>query len=115
MEIQVNGADRLIQDIKAKIADRQILANDLVELTTYAMQLAQMYHLPGPQKKQLVVQAIQYFVEESGLLEETSLAAAKLFIQTTLPILIDTMVDAARGNIDLGKRIASSSKWCCGE
>lgn len=91
------------------IRTRKISAADLVIVATSTMSIVQRYpRLSGQQKKQLVVEVLTKVVDDSDLLPADQEQAALMFIQFTLPPMIDVVVDAYRHNgIDLKKSVNS--------
>lgn len=97
---------RIVKFAKGK----KLTASDLIIITTFSMQYAQQFPTAlGFEKKQAVINAISKFVDETDVFDEEGKVAAKIFIQMTLPGMIDTIIAAYKHKLRLGNAIAS----CC--
>ena len=78
---------------------------DLISLTTSAMVIVQKYpEMSGETKKRIVIDIIKHIVDDSDIFKKgEEEEAVKLFIEITLPVLIDTVVNVYNHNIDLEK------------
>lgn len=102
--------DEIYSKVLKMIKTKSVNASDLVTITTYAMMVVQKYPgLTGPEKKQTVTDVVIKIVNESGLLNPEDQAAANMFIEITLTIIIDTIKSAYNHDFDLKKIKAN---WC---
>jgi len=67
----------------------------------------------GSYKKNLVLTVLTKVINESKL-EPDAKAALMILVQTTIPVIIDTMISIANKEIDIGKVKTEMSKcFCC--
>lgn len=66
----------------------------------------------GSYKKDLVLKVLTKVINESKL-EPDAKAALMIMVQTTIPIMIDTMISIANQELDLGKIKTNISKCFC--
>ncbi len=96
--------DSLYDQVLSHIRSKQIKVRDLVVIATKAMELVQKVpELTGSERKNIVIDVVVKIVDDSNLLSGEDEAAALMFIEMTLPTLIDTVVNAYKKHIDLKK------------
>ena len=67
----------------------------------------------GPLKKQIVIEVLTMLVNDS-VTNQNVKNTLLLIIHTTVPTVIDTMIDIGKGNIDLGKHSTNPNvQQCC--
>ncbi len=104
--------DEVYSRVMKMIKLNKVNAGDLVVISTYAMTTVQKYpNLDGPSKKQLVIDVITKVVHESDIFAPEDKMAGDMFIQLTLPMLIDTIINAYNHKVDL-KKIKASCVNC---
>jgi hypothetical protein len=92
--------DAVLETIKIKSVD----VSDLVIVATSAMQIVQQYpNLNGADKKRLVVDIMTKLVNDSGLVPAEQREAALIFLQHTLPNMIEVVINAYQHKIKLKK------------
>jgi hypothetical protein len=90
--------------ISNSIKNKKITASDLVVISAAAIKAVQQSGVSdNDEKKYFVIDLLQKVVDEGEFLDDEAKAAATIFIQLTLPTLIDTMIKVAKQEIDIGK------------
>jgi len=78
--------------------------SDLVDITTFTMQIVQKYpEMSGADKKSAVIDILTKLVNDSGLVPPEKRDGALSFVVHTLPNMIDTVVSAYQHKIKLKK------------
>ncbi len=92
--------NKVLNGIKTKTID----TSDLVIIATSAMQIVQKYpELTGEDKKRMVIDILSRLVDESNLVPSKYQDTSRVFIQHTLPNMIDAVVNAYQHKIKLKK------------
>lgn len=103
---------RLYTALVDSYAPGSVAVSDLVEVALHAMQLAEDEEaLAGAAKKALVAQVLRRVVDEAGVVAAADADAARAFLESTLPTLIDVLVDVAKTG---GSLVAKKVRLCCG-
>lgn len=92
-------------------SSRRFTPIDLVLGTTVLMEFAKGTQLSGSQKKDLVTRVLQVMINERLTPEERMLAT--VFVQYTLPSMIDTLINVAKGQSGLSSTEPPPSKCFC--
>lgn len=105
--------------LKARINGDDFSSSDIIIFAVQGMQVVERYpQLTGPEKKQYVIRLAKRIVNDLAKIEEVDRAALLLAIDMLLPSMIDQVVAASRGQLDLnkiGKRCGSFWRGCCGK
>ena len=100
-------------NVKKIFVDKSVDTANIVNLTVHTMQLVEVIpHLTGGDKKNIVIEVIKLLISDSPLDDNTK-AALDLIVQTTLPILIDTIISASSGDFNFNTIKACFAKWKC--
>ncbi len=104
MAIVSTQFDKIYKNVLNGIKTKNIDASDLVIIATSAMQIVQKYpELTGEDKKRMVIDILARLVDESDLVPAKYQDASLIFIQYTLPNMIDAVVNAYQHKIKLKK------------
>jgi len=111
MQLPSNDVNVKIVYEKARAFTRnnKINESDIIMLVVQLIPIVQNVVTDGHKgsyKKSLVLTVLALIVEDSKL-ESADKYRLNLLIQTTVPITIDTMINVAKGNIDLKKHAKS--------
>jgi hypothetical protein len=112
--VLVDGVESLYNHVKS-IHHEKITALNVIYITTELMQLVQKYkELTGTQKKLMVVNVIKKLINSQVDCPEDRLALT-IIVDTTLPIVIDNLIDAMKGNLkfDKDKTVSFFKKYLC--
>jgi hypothetical protein len=112
------------------LADGKVTFGELVYLGgKLASKVNRLAHLSGKQKQALVLEAVELGLKQVLAQKKASLTpdefvhfsekieTAQMFVHETLPAVLDVAVQAARGQLDLGKSVAagwSLTRVLCG-
>lgn len=110
--------------LKARIDKKKISADDVVIFAVQGMQVVERYpQLSGAEKKQLVLDLSKQVVSDLKMIDESKRDAINLAIDMLLPTMIDQIIAATRGELDINKivgrcgagirKLISSCKGCC--
>lgn len=110
---QLSILEETYQNIKLCVMNKKITISDLIIITTKAMEFVNKLKIQGFEKKQIVIDVIQKIINESDLDEQTKIAC-NLFVQITLPIMIDTIIAAANQKLKLSRSEKEDSPNSCG-
>jgi hypothetical protein len=116
---QQDEINRVIIDAKSwvdRFSDGGKLAEaDLIPLLVFVMQTSQKVvkkRRHGKYKKQLVITVIRQVMNSAKVFSNMSPAQREMIITTMVSPTIDTMINIARNNIDLGKIKNKIEKLC---
>lgn len=118
----INRVYDAVEDAIAGIRNKDFDIGLVIEWGKIIMLVVEKYpELTGEDKKQIVIAVIKKIVIEIGLDEDNN-DIAQTVIDTALPIVIDLVVAASRGDLDLNKIKGRFSKFwasvkkicCCG-
>jgi len=88
-------------------------ASNIALLTVHVMQAVEVVPgLTGDEKKAIVLKVIEMIVADSPLSDSTK-QLLDLFIENTLPIVIDLIVNAASGSFNINTVGAWFKRHCC--
>lgn len=111
--------DACYERLKARVNGEDFSSSDIIIFAVQGMQVVERYpQLTGPEKKQYVIRLAKRIVNDLSKIEESERAALLLAIDMLLPSMIDQVVAASRGQLDLnkiGKRCGSFWRGCCGK
>ena len=106
--------DNMYTLLKNAIVDKTINASSIMGLVASAMKVVQGFpELIGPEKKDIVINLIRRVISDLPL-DELDRENIKMFIDFTLPSVIDNIISATKGNF-FGKikDKAKSKGWSC--
>ncbi len=102
------------------LADGKVTFGELVYLGgKLASKVNRLEHLSGKEKQALVLEAVEFGLKQVLAQKKASLTpdefvrfsekieTAQMFVHETLPAVLDVAVQAARGQLDLGKSVAA--------
>lgn len=92
---------------------KELKPDSIVFLVTMLIPIVQQVvvdHGKGSYKKQLVLSVIKLIITNSYL-DQHSQDSLILLVDTTIPVVVDSLISVARGTINLGKSNANSK--CC--
>jgi len=120
----------LVAAAEEVLADGKVTFGELVYLGgKLASKVNRLEHLSGKQKQALVLEAVELGLKKVLQQKKASLSpdefvrfaekveTAQMFVHETLPAVLDVAVQAARGQLDLGKSVAagwSLTRVLCG-
>jgi len=110
--------------LRARIDKKKISADDVVIFAVQGMQVVERYpQLSGPEKKQLVIDLSKQIVSDLKMIDESKRDTINFAIDMVLPTVIDQIIAATRGELDINKivskcsagirKLVSSCKGCC--
>lgn len=101
-----NFAQTLIESFK----DKHIDENNIIDFVVKAMMLVETHKkLSGQDKKNVVIKMLLRLTELTTL-DENRKSSLKFLIETLAPNMIDTIVSASKGVLNLNK---NGKKFCC--
>jgi hypothetical protein len=102
--------ETLVQIVIESFKDKHIDENNIIDFVVKAMMLVETQKkLSGQDKKNVVVKILFRLVELTTL-DNNRKTSIKFLIETLAPNMIDTIVSASKGVLDLNK---SKNKFCC--
>ena len=91
-----------------------ITASNVVVIASNLIQVVEKYKdLPGNQKKLVVTSTIKMIVQEQTTMSESDKMAINVIIDSTLPTVIDGLVDAINGGMKFNKETIKKKYLCC--
>lgn len=103
--------NEIYDKIKAAVIGRTINASNLASIAVTAMQIVEAYpKLLGYQKKELVINIICKIIVDLPVTDDTEMLLLST-AKAVLPMLIDTVVAAANGQLTL-QTIEEKAKGC---
>lgn len=85
-------------------SDRKLSASNTIVLTAKLMEFVEKYkNISGIEKKQIVIDVLHQIVDRSGLVEDDSKKDFNYLINSIVPSIIDGLVSANNGQLNLGK------------
>ena len=101
-----NFAQTLIESFK----DKHIDENNIIDFVVKAMMLVETHKkLSGQNKKNVVIKMLLRLIELTTL-DENRKSSLKFLIENLAPNMIDTIVSASKGVLNLNK---NGKKFCC--
>jgi hypothetical protein len=105
-----NMIENLVQIVIESFKDKHIDENNIIDFVVKAMMLVETQKkLSGQDKKNVVVKILFRLVELTTL-DNNRKTSIKFLIETLAPNMIDTIVSASKGVLDLNK---SKNNFCC--
>lgn len=104
--------------LKNKELVDNLSADDLVDVTVECMKwVEKVYNLTSKEKKLVVIKVVRRLVESSDKISKSQKKVIDLAITFVISPLIDKIVDASKGKIDINKFGTKVKKWafnvCC--
>lgn len=112
--VLIDGVESLYKHVKS-IHNEKITALNIVYIATELMQLVQKYKdLTGAQKKLMVINVIKKLVNSQVDCPEDKMALL-VIVDLTLPVVIDNLIRAMKGNFkfDKDKTVSFFRKYFC--
>lgn len=107
--------DGIYENVLGMVEAKDVKAANIISIAALTMKLVeQVPGLTGQQKKDIVIEVIKKLIDETPLSDE-EVAAVNLVVDVTLPIVIDTIVSASRGELNLNEHLNSMKKCCRGK
>ena len=106
--------DILVDKIYNMLENRNLTTENILLVTVTIMSRVQNEvkdKNKGDLKKEIVICVLKKIIDEN-VEDEELCTQLDIMINTCIPPAIDTMVQIARGNIDLGKTMKSCLKFC---
>ena len=110
------ATEKLYEELKQILAGAKLNASNLTVILVNLMQIIETYpKLTGPQKKEVILAAINMLIDDQNDNVEDA-ETLKLLVKMTLPNLIDTLVsiDKKQINIKLKRMTSYIFASCCG-
>ena len=110
------ATEKLYEELKQILAGAKLNASNLTVILVNLMQILETYpKLTGPQKKEVILAAINMLIDDQNDNVEDA-ETLKLLVKMTLPNLIDTLVsiDKKQINIKLKRMTSYIFASCCG-
>ena len=107
----LSSTTQLVMDLKKLGSSEPITPENLADRCKQAMEVVETYiNLSGEQKKQAVIQALKQVISEQTGDHDVIMTIVDL----TIPVLIDTIVDVAKGKTNLRtKTVRCCFELCC--
>lgn len=105
--------EELFTHINALVeGEKKVTLSNIIYVATELVKIVEKYKLPGTNKKQLVLDTLTSFVENT--LEEDEYPKELIdVISTVLPHVIDTMISIDKGEIVIAIRKGCTSLFRC--
>jgi len=104
----------LVDKIYDMLDNKNLTAENILTVTVHVMSLAQTEikdKNQGDLKKEIVIGVLKKITIEN-VEDEELVEKLEMMINTCVPAAIDTMVQIARGTIDMGKTVKSCLRFC---
>lgn len=111
------AVENLYEQLKEILAGAKLNSSNIMAILVNLMQIVEKYPtLKGPQKKQVILAAINMLIDDQNDNVEDA-AGLKLLVQMTLPSVIDTIVNIDTKQVRIKIRQASKFVFslCCGK
>lgn len=99
------ASDDLYDAVKERFLSGKVKPTNIINIITFVMTLVERKQgLSGPEKKELVISLVEHFLAEAtkGSSDEEKLAL-QAAVQLLLPPMIDSIVSATRGQLDINR------------
>jgi len=104
---------KVYDDAKVAFGSEQLNASTVITLSVRLMELVEkLPNIDGPEKKRIVIEVAKMIVNDSDLSDEDK-ANVNLIIDLTLPMVIDSIISASRGQFTLNSLKNKLKKLCC--
>ena len=102
----------LLINLKNKIGDMEINADNITKVLKFAMECVEVTELKGDAKKDLAIKLVRQVVEEAPISDDKEKLLLDMIDQKILHGMVDLVVEAKEGKIDINavKQVASG---CC--
>jgi len=99
--------------LRDKCKDIVVSNNSIVTIVKYAMEVVELTELKGEEQKTMVLNMVKTFIHEStNIDDEVKLMCLDIIDSGMISNMIDLVVDASNGNIDINLR-KKIRKFCC--
>jgi hypothetical protein len=116
--------DNIYDRIKAKyhiFEDRKVDLAEVVDIIGAIMEIVEAFKatdgpLNGTQKKDIVIDVMARLADDLPM-DSTKRVIVNSFVDYILPFVIDKIIQASKGELDINKKIEEAKKassWCCG-
>jgi GMP synthase PP-ATPase subunit len=106
--------DDLVQAVYSIVKDQQITAQNLPAILAQIMiqvENAHVSNMTGDLKKQVTISVLKLLVTNSTMTDDEKTMLIQM-INTTVPLMIDTIIGVANGSIDISKKMPTRC-FCC--
>jgi hypothetical protein len=101
---------KLVPSITSMVENKSPSSADIINLLTSVMQMVETYpSLKGSEKKQLAIDIINEILD-THIKDETLRASLKLVVTSTVPTVVDVIIKASKGLLELNKKCCPN---CC--
>jgi len=108
MSIDAHLVDELFESLVDAVGDEEINAGSIITIASLAMVIVERQrHLSGDDKKALVIELLHKLVNSRDMSSKEK-RKINLVIDATVPSVIDTIIDASKGGLDVNKL---KSRW----
>jgi hypothetical protein len=91
-----------------------ITSSNVVIIASSLIQVVEKYkNLSGNQKKMVVISTIKMIVQEQTTMTEPDRLALNVIIDSTLPTVIDGLIEAINGGMKFDKETLKKKFLCC--
>jgi hypothetical protein len=105
-------ASDVFNTVQTVIRFRQLTISSIISIGSTVMQIVEQYpQLSGAQKKEVALSVLRRIVDTSNVSDDTRRVLQSV-ISTTLPMVIDFIVMAARGQIAFVNMVSAQVKGC---
>lgn len=104
---------KVYDDAKVAFGSEELNTSTVITLAIRLMELVEkLPNIDGAEKKRIVIEVAKLIVNDSDLSDEDK-ANVNLIIDLTLPMVIDSVVAASRGQFSLNNLKNKLKKLCC--
>lgn len=95
-----------------KIGDMDISTDNIITVLKFAMECVEVTQLKGESKKVFAIKLVRQVIEEAPIIQEKKILLLEMIDQKILHNMIDLVVDAKSGKIDINL-LTDTGTGCC--
>jgi len=104
---------KVYDDAKVAFGSEQLSTSSVITLAVRLMEVVEkLPNIDGAEKKRIVIEVAKLIVNDSNISDEDKINV-NLIIDLTLPMVIDTIISASRGQFSFNNLKNKLKKLCC--
>ena len=108
----MSNNEDVMKMLKEKIGDMEITADTVISVLKFSMECAECTDLKGAEKKDLAIKLVRQVIVDAPICDEKEKLLLDMIDQNVLHNMIDLVVDATHGRLDVDT-VTQVASGCC--
>ena len=108
----MSNNEDVMKMLKEKIGDMEITADTVISVLKFSMECAGCTDLKGAEKKDLAIKLVRQVIVDAPISDEKEKLLLDMIDQNVLHNMIDLVVDATHGRLDVDT-VTQVASGCC--